>query len=123
MLLTAGAAALLLGAAVAAAAPPAQHTHLAIDRENPAYFRFRGRAAALVSSGEHYGGLINLQFNYTKYFDALAADGFTLTQATLTGSPPSLPLSVSPSLSLCLSLSLSVSLSLSLPLSLPALSL
>lgn len=55
-----------------------------VDRQSwswDRYFRFRGKTVALISSGEHYGGLLNLKFNYTRYFDALAADGFTLTQA------------------------------------------
>ena len=54
---------------------------LAVSSTNPAYFRFRGRTVALITSAEHYGGLINLDFNYTRYFDALRANGFTLTQA------------------------------------------
>jgi hypothetical protein len=38
-----------------------------------------GTTKALISSGEHYGALVNLDFNYTMYFQALARDNFTLT--------------------------------------------
>lgn len=48
--------------------------------ENPHYFLFRDKPAFLLTSGEHYGAVLNLDFNYTKYLDTLAADGLNLTR-------------------------------------------
>lgn len=56
-----------------------------IDPANPAYLRFRNRTTALISNTEHYGALLNIDFDYRKYLKALAEDGFTLTQ-TFAGS-------------------------------------
>jgi hypothetical protein len=35
---------------------------------------------ALVTSAEHYGALVNLDFNYRKYLEALASDGMNYTR-------------------------------------------
>ena len=48
--------------------------------DNPHYFLFRGKPAVLVTSGEHYGAVINLDFKYDVYLDALASDGLNLTR-------------------------------------------
>ena len=53
---------------------------LSISPDNPHYFLWRGRPAVLIGSGEHYGALMNLDFDYRKYFDTLAADGMMLTR-------------------------------------------
>ena len=53
---------------------------LAIHPENPHYFLWRGKPAILIGSGEHYGALLNLDFDYRKYFDTLAADGMMVTR-------------------------------------------
>jgi len=58
----------------AAAAP------LALHPENPHYFLFRGRPAILITSGEHYGAVLNRDFNYQKYLETLRADGLNLTR-------------------------------------------
>ena len=65
---------LFLAAAVAAPAP------LALHPDNPRYFLFRGKPAVLVTSGEHYGAVLNRDFDYVRYLDALAADGLNLTR-------------------------------------------
>ena len=57
---------------------------LSLHPDNPHYFLFRGRPAVLVTSGEHYGAVLNLDFNYTKYLDTLQAHGLNLTR-TFTG--------------------------------------
>lgn len=67
-------ASLALAAAVAAAAP------LALHPDNSRYFLFRGKPTVLVTSGEHYGAVLNLAFDYVRYLDALAADGLNLTR-------------------------------------------
>jgi hypothetical protein len=48
--------------------------------ENPHYFLFRGKPAVLVTSGEHYGAVLNLDFNYVRYLDVLKAHGHNLTR-------------------------------------------
>lgn len=50
----------------AMAAPP-----LRLHPENPHYFLFRGRPTVLVTSGEHYGAVINLDFDYKTYLAEL----------------------------------------------------
>jgi len=57
---------------------------LALYPENPHYFLFRGEPTVLITSGEHYGAVLNLDFDYVKYLDALHADGLNLTR-TFTG--------------------------------------
>ncbi|MGH2451944.1 MAG: hypothetical protein ACRDGE_11900 [Candidatus Limnocylindria bacterium] len=47
---------------------------------NPHYFEFRGRPTVLVSSAEHYGAVLNPDFDYRRYVRALARDKLTLTR-------------------------------------------
>jgi hypothetical protein len=63
-----------------AMAPQVTVTPLAIHPDNPHYFVWRGRPAVLIGSGEHYGVLMNLDVDYRKYFNTLAADGMMLTR-------------------------------------------
>lgn len=53
---------------------------LRLHPENPHYFLFRGQPTVLVTSGEHYGAVINLDFKYEAYLDTLAAAGLNLTR-------------------------------------------
>jgi hypothetical protein len=53
---------------------------LSLHPDNPHYLLFRGEPTVLITSAEHYGGVMNLDFDYRRYFDALAADGFNLTR-------------------------------------------
>src|SRR5881628_3232209 len=57
---------------------------LALHHDNPHYFLWRGQPTVLISSGEHYGAVLNLDFDYVKYLDALRRDGLNLTR-TFTG--------------------------------------
>ncbi|MBN2507104.1 MAG: hypothetical protein JXQ71_10450 [Verrucomicrobia bacterium] len=63
----------------AAPAPP-----IALHPENPHYFLWRGKPTVLITSGEHYGAVLNLDFEYRRYLDTLAADRLNLTR-TFTG--------------------------------------
>lgn len=65
----------LLSAVVSAAEP------LRLHPDNPHYFLFRGKPAVLITSGEHYGAVLNRRFDFRKYLDTLAADGLNLTRA------------------------------------------
>ncbi len=62
------------------AAQTATSAPISIHPENAHYFLWRGKPAVLIGSGEHYGALLNLDFDYRKYFDTLAADGMMLTR-------------------------------------------
>ena len=53
---------------------------LRLHPQNPHYFLFRGKPTILVTSGEHYGAVVNLDFKYDTYLDTLAADGLNLTR-------------------------------------------
>lgn len=62
-------------AATARATPP-----IALHPENPHYFLWREKPTVLITSAEHYGAVLNLAFDYTKYLDTLQANGFNLTR-------------------------------------------
>ncbi len=53
---------------------------IALHPDNPHYFLWRGKPAVLVTSAEHYGAVLNLDFDYRKYLDTLAADGMNATR-------------------------------------------
>lgn len=53
---------------------------LSLHPENPHYFLFRGKPTVLITSAEHYGAVINLDFGYVTYLDTLKADGLNLTR-------------------------------------------
>jgi len=42
---------------------------------NPHYFEYKGKPVILITSAEHYGALINLDFDYIRYFNALNEQG------------------------------------------------
>jgi hypothetical protein len=69
--------AILLAAAVltASAANP-----IRLHPANSHYFEFRGKAVALITSGEHYGAVLNGAFDYRRYLDTLTADGLNFTR-------------------------------------------
>lgn len=47
---------------------------LCLNPENPHYFLFRGKPEIIITSGEHYGAVLNLDFDYVNYLDTLARD-------------------------------------------------
>jgi len=44
---------------------------LKLHPENPHYFIYKDRPIILITAGEHYGALINLDFDYIKYLNRL----------------------------------------------------
>jgi hypothetical protein len=58
--------------------------------DNPHYFLFRGRPTVLITSGEHYGAVLNLDFDYVRYLDELRSKNLNLTR-TFSGSYRELP--------------------------------
>ncbi|MFC1634293.1 hypothetical protein ACFL5Z_05580 [Planctomycetota bacterium] len=66
------------------AAKPVTHeqTHkpIQLHPKNPHYFLWRGKPTILITSGEHYGAVLNRAFDYRKYFKTLESLGFNLTR-------------------------------------------
>jgi hypothetical protein len=58
---------------------------LRLHPDNPHYFLFEGKPTVLVTSGEHYGAVLNRDFDYVRYLDTLHADRLNLTR-TFSGS-------------------------------------
>jgi hypothetical protein len=48
--------------------------------QNPHYFLFRDKPAVLITAGEHYGAVLNRDFDYIRYLDTLKTHGFNLTR-------------------------------------------
>ncbi len=57
---------------------------LRLHPENPRWFQWRDRPRALVTSAEHYGAVINLDFDFSRYLETLQRDGMNSTRI-LTG--------------------------------------
>jgi len=53
---------------------------LSLHPANPHYFLFRGKPVVLVTSGEHYGAVLNLDFDYVRYLDELKTHGLNHTR-------------------------------------------
>lgn len=70
---------------VIAAAPGTAAEPIALHPENPHYFLFRGKPTVLITSGEHYGAVLNLDFDYVRYLDELHSKELNLTR-TFSGS-------------------------------------
>ena len=66
------------------AALAAQRTPLRLYPENPHYFLWRGKPTVLIGSGEHYGAVLNLDFDYAAYLKELESQKLNLTR-TFTG--------------------------------------
>ena len=47
---------------------------------NPHWLEWRGKATALITSAEHYGAVLNLDFNYRQYLETLERDGMNYTR-------------------------------------------
>jgi hypothetical protein len=58
---------------------------ISLHPDNPHYFLYQDKPTVLITSGEHYGAVLNLDFNYRRYLDTLQRDGLNLTR-TFTGS-------------------------------------
>jgi len=61
-----------------------QKQPISLHPDNPHYFLFRGKPTVLIGSTEHYGAVLNLDFDYVKYLDELKSKGLNVTR-TFTG--------------------------------------
>ena len=57
-----------------------QNQPISLNEENPHYFTFRGKPTVLITSGEHYGAVLNLDFDYKVYLDELQSNGLNNTR-------------------------------------------
>ena len=57
-----------------------KYTPIGLCPDNTHYFQFRGKPAVLIGSTEHYGAVINLDFDYVRYLDELSAKGLNITR-------------------------------------------
>jgi hypothetical protein len=55
-------------------------TPIALHPDNPHYFIYKERPTVLITSGEHYGAVLNLDFDYATYLETLSSDGMNLTR-------------------------------------------
>ena len=69
-----------LALAVTALASAADPAPIRLHPRNPRYFEWRGKAVALVTSAEHYGAVLNLDFDWPRYLETLARDGLNYTR-------------------------------------------
>src|SRR5512145_2243059 len=53
---------------------------LSLYPENPNYFLFQGKPTILLTSGEHYGAVMNTAFDCEKYLITLKAEGSNYTR-------------------------------------------
>jgi len=53
---------------------------LGIHPENSSYFKYWNEPRIIVSSGEHYGAVLNLDFDYKSYLEILAGEGLNGTR-------------------------------------------
>ena len=53
---------------------------IALHPDNPHYFLWNGKPTLLITSGEHYGAVLNLDFDYVPYLDELKSHGLNLTR-------------------------------------------
>ena len=48
--------------------------------ENPRYLEYKGNPLILITSAEHYGAMVNLDFDYKLYLEILRKEGFNYTR-------------------------------------------
>lgn len=53
---------------------------ISLHPDNPHYFLFRGQPTILIGSTEHYGAVLNLDFDYIPYLDELASHNLNVTR-------------------------------------------
>ncbi len=73
-------AAWIWSVALVGATPADTVQPIGLHPDNPHYFAWRGRPTVLVTSGEHYGAVLNLDFDYVRYLDELQRDGLNHTR-------------------------------------------
>lgn len=62
----------------------AQNKPIRLLNSNPHYFEYNGKPTVLITSGEHYGAVLNPDFNFEIYLNELKRNGLNMTR-TMTG--------------------------------------
>jgi hypothetical protein len=57
-----------------------KYNPISLHPENTHYFLFRGKPVILIGSTEHYGAVMNLDFDYVRYLDELSNKGLNVTR-------------------------------------------
>lgn len=57
----------------------AQHP-ISLCADNPHYLQYNGKTILLITAAEHYGSLVNLDFDYLTYLNEIARDGMNYTR-------------------------------------------
>jgi len=70
----------ILGVAVCFLAVQLRSEPIRLHPANPHYYEFNGVPTILITSAEHYGAVINKDFDYVTYLDALKAYGMNYTR-------------------------------------------
>lgn len=71
---------LIAAALLSACSSNKPNTPIAVHSKNPHYFMFRGKPTVLIGSTEHYGAVMNLDFDYVPYLDELAVSSLNVTR-------------------------------------------
>lgn len=71
---------IIFGVIIAIVSCGKQTTPISLHEKNPHYFMFRSKPTILITSGEHYGAVLNLDFDYMTYLDELQSKGFNCTR-------------------------------------------
>ena len=58
----------------------AQIKPISLHPSNPHYFQYQDNPLILITSGEHYGSVLNLNFDFIKYLNELASKNLNLTR-------------------------------------------
>ena len=59
---------------------PANQKVISLHPENPNYFLLQGKPTILLTSGEHYGSVMNSAFDFEMYLNTLKSEGFNYTR-------------------------------------------
>jgi hypothetical protein len=57
-----------------------QNGPISLDPDNPHYFTWKGKPLVLITTDQHYGAVINLDFDYIPFLDRLYEYGMNLTR-------------------------------------------
>ena len=60
--------------------PTAARQPINLHPDNPHYLLWHGKPTVLVTSGEHYGAVMNTELDYIAYLDELQSVGLNLTR-------------------------------------------
>lgn len=58
----------------------AQNGPIKLLEANPHYFEYKGKPMALITSAEHYGAVLNQDFDFEKYLNTLHEEGMNYTR-------------------------------------------